>query len=74
MTRRAKLDAFEIGDRVELLLFYSFDGDPPPQGTVVGKSSKCVHTKMDRSGKVIRFDPRDLRILESAKPGAKGKR
>ena len=67
MTRRAKLDAFEIGDRVELLLFYSFDGEPPPLGTVVRKGIRCVHCKMDRSGKVVGLEPSDLRVITKRK-------
>jgi hypothetical protein len=60
-----ELSAFNIGDRVELLLFYGFHSEAPPQGTVVGKSSKRVHCKMDDTGRVIRFDPSDLRVIES---------
>ena len=39
--------SFKVGDRVELLLFYSFHDDPLPKGTVVGVSAKCVRAKMD---------------------------
>ena len=60
-----KLDAFKVGDRVELLLFYSFHDDPLPQGTVIGVSSTHVSVKMDRNGKVVRFHPSDLRIIET---------
>ena len=59
MTRR---DAFRIGDRVELLLFYSFHGEPRPQGTVVGVG-RMIRCKMDRNGKVVRFEPSDLRVI-----------
>jgi hypothetical protein len=55
------LDAFEPGDRVELVRHYNPWGDPPPQGIVVGKGYYCIRCKMDRSGKVIRFKPEDLR-------------
>ena len=54
-------DVFEPGDRVELVRHYSLSGDPPPQGIVVGKGYHCVRCKMDRTGKVIRFKPEDLR-------------
>ena len=33
----------------------SFFGAPPPQGTVVGTTNRLIRCKMDRSGKVIRF-------------------
>jgi hypothetical protein len=59
-----KLDAFKPGDRVELVLHYSFWGDPPPQGTVLSTSHRCVRCKMDRNGKVVRFLPQDLRHVE----------
>jgi hypothetical protein len=50
--------------KVELLLFYSFNEiEPLPQGTAVGTSSKCSRTKMDRTGKVVRFDPSALRVI-----------
>jgi len=63
MTKR---DAFRVGDRVELLLFYGFHGEPRPRGTVVtvGRSIRC---KMDRNGKMVRFDPSDLRVIGTAK-------
>ena len=68
MTKLARLDAFKVGDRVELLLFYSFnENEPLPQGTVVSASSRCIRTKMDRTGKVVRFDPRDLRVIAKRK-------
>jgi hypothetical protein len=54
-------DAFKPGDRVELVRYYSLWGDPPPQGTVVRTSNRYVCCKMDRTGKLIRFPPDDLR-------------
>ena len=66
MTRR---DAFRIGDRVELMLFCSLVGEPPPQGTVVAIGYRTVNCKMDRNGKVVRFEPSDLRVI----PRPKGK-
>ena len=65
MTRR---DAFHVGDRVELLLFYGFHGEPCPRGTVVSVG-RMIHCKMDRNGKVVRFEPSDLRVM----PRPKGK-
>ena len=63
MTRR---DAFRVGDRVELMLFYSPVDELRPQGTVVsiGRTIRC---KMDRNGKVVRFEPSDLRVIEKGK-------
>ena len=59
---------WQVGDRVELLLFYGFDPNAPlPQGTVVGAIPKCIHAKMDRTGKVVRFDPKDLRVINGKK-------
>ena len=58
-----KLGAFKVGDRVELLLFYDFYGGPPPQGTVVAIGHRTVNCKMDRHGKMVRFEPSDLRII-----------
>ena len=63
MTKARKLHTFKVGDRVELLLFYSFHNDPLPQGTIVGASSKSIRAKLDRSGKVVRFDP--TRVIAS---------
>jgi hypothetical protein len=59
-----KLDAFKPGDRIELVRYYSFWGDPPPQGTVISTSLRCVTCKMDRRGKLIRFLPNDLRHVK----------
>ena len=56
----------KIGDRVELLLWYSLEGAPPPKGRVVS-IGRCVSVKMDRSSKVIRFAPSDLRIIKRGK-------
>ena len=63
MSRR---DAFRVGDRVELMLFYSLLDEPRPQGTVVnvGRTIRC---KMDRNGKVVRFEPSDLRVIDERK-------
>ena len=58
------LDAFKPGDRVELVRYYSFWGDPPPQGIVISTSNRRVHCKMDRTGKLIRYFPDDLRHVE----------
>jgi len=55
-------DAFRVGDRVELMLFYSLVGEPRPQGTVVSVG-RMIHCKMDHSGKIIRFEPSDLRVI-----------
>ena len=57
-------EPFGPGDRVELVRHYSFFGDPPPQGTVVGKTNRLIRCKMDRSGKLIGFPPSDLRRVE----------
>jgi len=57
----------EIGDRVELLLFYSFHGDPPPRGEVVSIGKRCVQVKMDRNGKVVPFMPSDLHVIRKGK-------
>jgi hypothetical protein len=57
-------DSFEPGDRVELVRHYSFFDAAPPQGTVVGTTNRRVRCKMDRTGRVIRFLPGDLRHVE----------
>jgi hypothetical protein len=64
---KQKPDAFKRGDRVELLLYYDFWGNPPPKGTVVGTSTRHVSCKMDRSGKVVRFLPQDLQRAGAAR-------
>ena len=51
----------------EFLLFYGFHGEPRPQGTVVSVGSRCVRCKMDRNGKVVRFEPSDLLVIEKGK-------
>jgi hypothetical protein len=56
-----KCDAFRPRDRIELVRHCNPWGDPPPQGTVVGASNRRVRCKMDRTGKLIRFLPEDLR-------------
>jgi hypothetical protein len=61
-------DAFKPGDRVELVRYYSFWGDPPPRATVVGITNRCVMCKMDRNGKLIRFLPGDLRHIGPMAP------
>ena len=59
---------FKTGDRVELLLYYSFEPGPLPQGTVVRTSLRgMVHVKMDRHGKIVGFKPSDLRIIKRGK-------
>ena len=64
----AKVDKFKPGDRVELLLYYSFEPGPRPQGTVVRTTLRgMVHVKMDRHGKIVGFKPSDLRIIKKGK-------
>ncbi len=58
------LDAFRPGDLIELVRYYSFWGDPPPQGIVISTSNRRVHCKMDRTGKLISYFPDDLRHVE----------
>jgi hypothetical protein len=65
MKRKSQLDDFEIGDRVELVLPYSFRGASRQQGTVLRKGSRFVHCKMERSGDVVGFEPANLRIVKS---------
>ena len=68
---RNKLDTFKTGDRVELLLYYSFEPGPLPQGTVVRTIRSMrglVKVKMDRNGKLVGFKPSDLRIIKKGKP------
>ena len=60
-------DAFQVGDRVELLLFYGFHGESRPQGTVVGIGHRLVRCKMDRHGRVVGFAPSDLRVIDKGK-------
>ena len=64
MKRKAQLEDFEIGDRVELVLPYSFRDAPRQQGTVFRKGNRFVHCKMERSGDVVGFEPANLRIVE----------
>ena len=45
------MHAFKPGDRVELVSYYSFWGEPFPQGTVIRTTDRTIHTKMDRNGK-----------------------
>ena len=54
---------FKPGNRVELVRYYSFWDASPPQGTVVKTSDRRITCKMDRSGKLIRFRPEDLRLV-----------
>jgi hypothetical protein len=56
--------SFGPGDGVELVRHYSPWGDPPPQGTVVKASNRLICCKMDRSGKLVRFPPYELRLLQ----------
>jgi hypothetical protein len=61
---------FRVGDRVELLLHYSLDNEPPPHGTVVSVGRKCVKCHMDRSPhKLSTLHPSDLRIIGKGKRG-----
>jgi hypothetical protein len=57
---------FKAGDRVELLLYYSFEPGPLPRGTVVRTTSTrgLVKVKMDRNGKIVGFMPSDLRVIK----------
>jgi len=61
---------FKVGDRIELLLYYSFEPGPLPQGTVIRTISPrgLVKVKMDRTGKLVGFKPSDLRIIKKGKP------
>jgi len=66
---RNTLDTFKTGDRVELLLPYAFEPGPLPQGTVVRIAVRgLVKVKMDRNGKLVGFEPSDLRIIKKGKP------
>jgi hypothetical protein len=56
------MHAFKPGDRVELVSYYSFWGEPFPQGTVIRTTDRTIHTKMDRNGKMIRLSPDDLQV------------
>ena len=59
---------FKVGDRIELLLYYSFEPGPLPQGTVVRLGPReLVKVKMDRNGKLVSFMPSDLRIIKPGK-------
>jgi len=61
---KTALDAFNVGDRVELLLFYRFrEDDPLPKGEVVSVSNRYIRVRMDRHKKVRRFTPSDLRVI-----------
>jgi hypothetical protein len=66
------LDAFKPGDRVELVRYYSFWGDAPPQRTVISTSNRRVRCKMDRTGKLIRYFPDGLRHVERSYGGGLG--
>jgi hypothetical protein len=57
------MQAFKPGDRVELVRYYSFWGEPLPQGTVISITDRTIHTQMDRNGRMIRFSPDDLRVV-----------
>ena len=66
---RNMLDTFKTRDRVELLLHYAFEPGPLPQGTVVRIAVRgLVKVKMDRNGKLVGFEPSDLRIIKKGKP------
>ena len=57
------MHAFKRGDRVELVRYYSFWGEPLPQGTVISATDRTILTKMDRNGRMIRLSPDDLRVV-----------
>ena len=57
------MHAFKRGDRVELVRYYSFWGQPLPQGTVISATDRRILTKMDRNGRMIRLSPDDLRVV-----------
>jgi hypothetical protein len=57
------IHAFKRGDRVELVRYYSFWGEPLPQGTVISATDRTILTKMDRNGRMIRLSPEDLRVV-----------
>ena len=60
---------FKVGDRIELLLYYSFEPGPLPQGTVIRTISPrgLVKVKMDRTGKLVGFKRSNLRIISKRK-------
>ena len=64
-------DEFKPGDRVELMLHYSFWGGPLPQATVISTTHRFVRCKMDRNGKLIRLLPQDLRHVHRIVPRKK---
>ena len=51
------IHAFKRGDRVELVRYYSFWGEPLPQGTVISATDRTILTKMDRNSRMIRLSP-----------------
>ena len=57
------MHTFKPGDRVELVRYYSFWGEPLPQGTVISTSDHTINTKMDRNGRMRRLSPDDLRVV-----------
>ena len=57
------MHAFKPGDRVELVRYYSFWGEPFPQGTVISTTDRTIHTNIDRNGKMIRLSPDDLQVV-----------
>ena len=65
MKRKAQLDDFNIGDRVELVLPYSFHDAPRQRGTVLRKGNRLVHCKVEGSGDVVGFEPANLKIIKS---------
>jgi hypothetical protein len=58
-----KLADFRIRDRVELVRYVGLHGEPLPQGKVISISYNRITCRMDRTGKLVRFDPSDLRII-----------
>ena len=60
---------FQSRGSIELLLYYSFEPGPLPQGTVIRTITprELVKVKMDRTGKLVGFKPSDLRIISKRK-------
>jgi hypothetical protein len=61
------MHAFKRGDRVELVRYYSFWGEPLPQGTVISATDRTILTKMDRNGRMIRLSPDDFGLCHPSR-------